>query len=569
MGRLEAHLRSLFGLRTLYGRMPLYARIVLFFLLNLVIIGGVVFGTLKLRLGLGEDSPVRTRRGDPMVSLAEVIALELDRQPLSRWSSLLAARARSWPEVTLYLYAQNGAQIAGPDLRLPPTVIQRIVEDLPPPPGGPPHPPGQHPPGKHPPGKHPPGKHPPAKHPPGQHPPGKHPPGKHPPGRHPGKQGPPMLVTADGYRLPPPVIGRFAAESDQPKRYWVGIRVPVRASKLGDIAKGWPEPPPSVPTWAREFRLVVLLAASESMTGGGLFVDPWPWVWVAVAIVALSTLLWLPLVGGVTRPLRRMTAVTKQIARGEFDERLAVRRQDEIGQLSEAINQMSARLSALVGGQKRFLGDIAHELGSPIARIQMGLAVMQQRITNADGEQTRRLGEVVDDVEHMSQLVAELLSFSRAELNPERIQLEQVALEDVVARVVDRERLPGVDIAVDLQPGLFVIADSQLLARALANLLRNAIRYAADGGAIEIASCREDDQITVSVADHGPGVPKEQLSRLFEPFYRLDEARNASTGGVGLGLAIVRRCVEACQGEVHAENRAPSGLRVTITLEGI
>jgi two-component system sensor histidine kinase CpxA len=105
-----------------------------------------------------------------------------------------------------------------------------------------------------------------------------------------------------------------------------------------------------------------------------------------------------------------------------------------------------------------------------------------------------------------------------------------------------------------------------LLTRALANLIRNAIRYAGKAGPIKIAGEQRGKQVVLSVLDNGNGIPEAELRKIFDPFYRLDVSRDRQTGGVGLGLAIVKTCVEACQGTVVATNRAPHGLQVTITL---
>jgi two-component system sensor histidine kinase CpxA len=111
-----------------------------------------------------------------------------------------------------------------------------------------------------------------------------------------------------------------------------------------------------------------------------------------------------------------------------------------------------------------------------------------------------------------------------------------------------------------------VMADPELLVRALSNLLRNAIRYGAEAGPIEIHAERREDSVLITIADSGPGVPEAELEKIFDAFYRVDASRNRQTGGSGLGLAIVRTCVESCNGSVAAENRAPHGLAVQVRL---
>jgi two-component system sensor histidine kinase CpxA len=167
----------------------------------------------------------------------------------------------------------------------------------------------------------------------------------------------------------------------------------------------------------------------------------------------------------------------------------------------------------------------------------------------------------------MSQLVAELLSFSKASMDRTRIPLSPTPIADVVVNAIRREQVEGVNVQQDLADGLTALANVELLQRAVANLLRNAIRYAGQAGPIAITGWREAGEVVLAVADSGPGVPDESLAKLFDPFYRVDESRTRETGGVGLGLTIVKTCVESCGGSVNASNRPEGGLRVEIRLQ--
>ncbi|MEW6363801.1 MAG: HAMP domain-containing sensor histidine kinase [Acidobacteriota bacterium] len=265
-----------------------------------------------------------------------------------------------------------------------------------------------------------------------------------------------------------------------------------------------------------------------------------------------------------THPLTQMTVATEEIARGKFDIRLDVNRSDEIGRLGRAITDMSTRLDRLIRSQKRLLSDVAHELGSPIARIQIGLGILQNTL---DGAHQSKVQDVIDDVEHMSELVQELLAFSRAEVaSADRVHLEPLSLEEVATAVVGREGESGVDIRMNLEPGVRVVADRELLDRALANLVRNSIRYAGRSGPVEISAKREGSNVIITIRDHGPGVPADSLEKLFEPFYRPEPARRRCTGGTGLGLAIVKTCITTCRGTVTAANLEPAGFAASIVL---
>ena len=338
---------------------------------------------------------------------------------------------------------------------------------------------------------------------------------------------------------------RFMMRTKNPTRYWAGVRIPVFLT---------PSRPPV---------RAVLLAVSNSITGNGFFFDPLPWIIVAAAVMLISVLLWIPLVRNITGPLARMTRAAEEIAKGGFDVRINEPRSDEIGRLASAINHMTSRLCGFVKGQKRFLGDVAHELGSPIARIQLGLGILEHRV---DAAHQRQVDDVMEDVTHMSNLVNELLSFSRAEMDTAKVMPKTVELLPVVQRAVQRETMPETEIITKIDPKIRVIADLELLVRALANIIRNAVKYAGDAGPIQVSAKTKENKTEIEIRDSGPGVPDDLLEQLFEPFFRPQPSRDRCSGGVGLGLAIVKTCIETCKGTVSARNLKPKGFAVTLTL---
>jgi two-component system sensor histidine kinase CpxA len=338
----------------------------------------------------------------------------------------------------------------------------------------------------------------------------------------------------------------FIMKTLHPTRYWTGVRIPLPPNTSH----------PPAPA--------LLLAISDSVTGNGFFFDPLPWMIVAAAVILISVFFWIPMIRNITQPLTRMTRATEKIAQGRFDVTLNEPRADEIGRLAKAINHMTVRLSTFVKGQKRFLGDVAHELGSPIARIQFGLSALEQRVNT---ENRKRVVEVIEDIDHMSKLVNELLAFSRAQMNSKTIQLENVILHPLVQAAVKREITPAAEIIINIDPEIRVLASAELLTRALANLVRNAVKYAGDNGPINVLAERKKDTVSIEVRDIGPGVSEDLLDQLFEPFFRPEPSRDRDSGGVGLGLAIVKTCVETCQGRVVARNLKPRGFAVTITLK--
>ncbi|MBM3879333.1 MAG: HAMP domain-containing histidine kinase [Verrucomicrobia bacterium] len=354
-----------------------------------------------------------------------------------------------------------------------------------------------------------------------------------------------MRMVPDPNASVPARFPKAMLRTTRPRQYWVLVRLPVPDE----------EPPRRGP--------ITLVAASTSLSFGGLLFDLGPWVAVGFSALFLSALLWFPLIRGITRSVSDMTAATDQIAQGRFEARARTQRRDELGALSQAINSMANRLGGFVYGQKRFLGDIAHELCSPLARMQMALGILEQR---ADDAQQPYVADVRDEVQHMSDLVNELLSFSKAGMQTRELKLQPVALAPLVRRVVEREGNQQATLDVQIDDPLEVLAEPDLLARAVANLVRNAVRYAGAAGPITISANPADERVVLVVADVGPGVPPDTLEQIFDPFYRVESSRSRETGGVGLGLAIVKTCVEACRGTVAAYNRSPTGLAVELCL---
>ena len=344
------------------------------------------------------------------------------------------------------------------------------------------------------------------------------------------KKGPPG-------RRPPPV--ELVTNADG---YWSGIRMPVS-----------PDLMPS-----REMAFFII--HSRSLFNEQLFFDWRPVALVAAVALTVSVLCWLPFLRGLTRAIGQLTQATQEIAAGRFETPLPAPRSDEVGALGRQIHELAERLSGFVRGQKRFLGDIAHELSAPIARVQFALGILEQ---NSTEQQQRHVTVLHEELQEMSSLVSELLSFSKAGLHPADTPLATVNVAAVVNRVVAREMQRAVE--VNVESGLCVLANEGLLQRSLANLLRNAVRYAGESP-ISIRAVPDGLHVAITVGDHGPGVPEDALGQIFEPFYRPEESRTRATGGVGLGLAIVKSCVEACRGTVQCRNRQPHGLEVTIRL---
>ena len=281
-------------------------------------------------------------------------------------------------------------------------------------------------------------------------------------------------------------------------------------------------------------------------------------------ILLLSALLWWPFVWGMTRTIRQLRQATQLMSQGRLEVRVSDTRRDELGELATAVNSMAERLNTYLQGQRQFIADVAHEVISPIARMQIGLGILE---THVPERGATALLDVREDLEQMAQMLDELLLFSRSGMESDRSPLMRAHLHGIVAKVVASEAADA-NVTINIPPAIHVKARPAMLERALSNLVRNARRYASEGTEpIEITASRHETGIQLLVSDRGPGVPEAALTRLGEPFFRPELSRSRATGGFGLGLAIVRRCVAACNGEVRFRNRAGGGFEAQLSLQ--
>lgn len=326
-----------------------------------------------------------------------------------------------------------------------------------------------------------------------------------------------------------------------------------------------------VPDASETLHYVVLAAASPSFSGNGRYFNIEGVLTVGVGVLGFSFLWWWPFVRNITRPLQSMTEIAERIAAGDYatlpggsrnDGRRLTVRQDEIGRLAQAVSVMADQVRRQMHGQRRFIRYIAHELGSPLARIKLGLAVLDARL---DGDAGKRIGQVIEEVEQLSTLVDEVLSYLRAASSPESPECKIVAVRPILDYVAGREAR-NATVVIQTDGDLAAWADVDCLRRAVANALRNAARYAGTDGPVTLEARPDGAQVLIEVRDCGPGVPEEELGHILEPFYRGSSAASFP-GGTGLGLSIVKQSVEACGGSVSCRNLLPTGFCVAMRFQ--
>jgi two-component system sensor histidine kinase CpxA len=299
--------------------------------------------------------------------------------------------------------------------------------------------------------------------------------------------------------------------------------------------------------------------------------------------VFARTLLPLLLIGGffcyllaryLANPIVKLRTVTHELSDGNLSARVddkLLRRRDEIGYLGRDFNQMATHIESLVDAQRRLLTDISHELRSPLARQNVALALARRR---GPADVAPALDRIDREAKRMNQMIGQLLDLSRVENGTESLETTRIDLTQLLEEISAdadyeaREHDRGVQLVTREQCTTVGVVD--LLASAIENVVRNAIRHTAFATTVDISLKRVDSKdsssAVISVKDHGPGVPETALAAIFRPFYRVEDARDRKTGGTGLGLAIAARAVRLHGGFIRARNADDGGLVVDITV---
>ncbi|RLL55661.1 HAMP domain-containing protein [Mariprofundus sp. EBB-1] len=273
-----------------------------------------------------------------------------------------------------------------------------------------------------------------------------------------------------------------------------------------------------------------------------------------------------------TRPIRSLQTTSEQLGHGELNARVeasVTKRNDELGDLALTINQMADRLDALINSHKQLLRDISHELRSPLARLEVALELARNE---AGGKADAELDRIGLEADRINQLIGEVLTLARFEqggvnLEVEALQLDEV-LDEIIADACFEARTAGKEVNWDKGQACSIQADHLWIARAFDNVIRNAIRYTENS--VDIAMHVSSQSATILIRDHGPGVPETALPQLFEPFFRVSDARErdkqTNSSGYGLGLAIASRAIALQHGTIHATNHPEGGLQIEIEL---
>jgi two-component system sensor histidine kinase CpxA len=339
----------------------------------------------------------------------------------------------------------------------------------------------------------------------------------------------------------------------------------------------FPAPPPVLRDWRASsdglHRYTLVLSPPP---GPRLFLGPrgLPVPGLIIAVISSGLVCYL-LAWFLTMPIVRLRAATRQLAAGDLTARAGAPhagRRDEVAGLMRDFDGMAERLENLVEAQSRLLNDISHELRSPLARLNVALGLARQR---ANAETASMLDRIELEASRLNELIGRILTLARLEDGAQRVPSAPVLLDEIVLNVAEDAEFEAqarhCHVRSEIPAGVWTTrGDASLLHSAIENVVRNAIRYTREGTSVEIQLEKIDvatgTQVVIRVTDCGSGVPVDALEKLFQPFYRLDDARGRQTGGVGLGLAITERAVRFHGGRVAAANRAEGGLMVEIHL---
>jgi two-component system, OmpR family, sensor kinase len=383
------------------------------------------------------------------------------------------------------------------------------------------------------------------------------PPGIDPPGAGfgPGAERPRMVPPHDGMppRGPPP---RDMAPGDGPPRRSETLVAPLR----------FPD--------GREGRLEVEVPARPPLPVRPSIIG------FVLLVVGVSS--WL-LGRALTRPLQQLSGAARAFGGGDLAARAALARQDELGEVGREFDEMAERVTDLLRAEKELLANVSHELRTPLARIRVALDLAAEGDADVAREALR---DIAGDLDELERLISDVLAAARLELTTDlagrpaprnaggagagipplrRARLEPAVLVDQAAQRF-RARQPDRQLEVETDAALPPLdGDAVLLRRVLDNLLENAARYS-DAGQVVRLEARGGEAVTLVVADQGIGISAEDLPRVFRPFYRADKSRSRATGGLGLGLALVKRIVEAHGGSIELESAPGQGTRARVRL---
>ncbi|MGC1781867.1 MAG: ATP-binding protein [Acidobacteriaceae bacterium] len=365
---------------------------------------------------------------------------------------------------------------------------------------------------------------------------------------------------------------------DEHQRDVLGRPLPIHTERVmqeslstGDstfrLGRIWTAATP-VPYGSRRFLFVMEVRPTRGFIDGTFALPALSRLALALVVAALFCLL---LTRHIVAPVRALQIGAQQLAAGDLSTRVLPRiapRNDELADTAKAFDQMADRMQLLIQRRQELLADISHELRSPLTRISVSLELILRGELDV-------AAQMQADVERMNEMIGQILLLTRLDIQPSSMSEEPVSvpalLEGIAHDAEFEAQREGKSVEVRMEQPCSIRGDANLLGSCIENVVRNAVHYTAPHTAVEILSRHVNLSgkpfCEIVVTDHGPGVPESAVPHLFDPFFRVSEARAPDEGGTGLGLSISKRIAEFHGGSIHAENLVNrSGLQVTLRL---
>ena len=290
---------------------------------------------------------------------------------------------------------------------------------------------------------------------------------------------------------------------------------------------------------------------------------------VSLLVAVVAMLFNILVSGALIKPLRSLTESIRLIGQGDFSHRVKVRGRSEMAEMAATFNAVTEKLENLDQSRGEFVSNASHELKTPLASMKILVETMLHE-ENLDPAMAHEfLGDINSEIDRMSQLISELLALVKQDeadaIYTQEVHISSLAME-VTLKLGKLASERGIVLETDIARNLYVLGDRMMLEQMITNLVDNAIKYTQEKGHVMVSVHRADTQVQLVVQDNGIGIAQEDITKIFDRFYRVDKARSRHTGGTGLGLSIVKGIVQAHGGSIQVKSQLGEGTSMEVLL---